>query len=208
MSIKKNLTFVFGLIGWFAIVGQYYLMVNARTTSVLETTIRFFSFFTILTNSIVAIYFTRLFISQLKNTINPSKPGTLTAVTVYITIVGLVYQVVLRQVWQPEGFQKLVDELLHTVIPLLVILFWYLYENCSTIKYTQITKWIIYPLVYLLCVLLLGSISSWYPYPFINVAELGMAKVLLNSALLILLFVLISSIFLFLGKKIARNKTI
>jgi len=47
--------------------------------------------------------------------------GVITAITVYITIVGLVYNVILRFLWKPEGLQFIVDELLHTVIPLLLL---------------------------------------------------------------------------------------
>lgn len=194
--MKKHLSLIFASITWFAVIAQYYLMIENRVTPIIETSIRFFSFFTILTNSLVAIYFT---LSILKKK-NIDKPGTLTAVTVYITIVGIVYQIILRPIWKPTGLQMIVNELLHSVIPLLVILFWYLYEEKKTLTYKQLPMWLIYPFVYLLYILVRGSISNFYPYPFVDVANLGFAKVLSNSAILMLVFISIAALFITLGK--------
>lgn len=194
--MKKHLSLIFASITWFAVIAQYYLMIENRVTPIIETSIRFFSFFTILTNSLVAIYFT---LSILKKKII-DKPGTLTAVTVYITIVGIVYQIILRPIWKPTGLQMIVNELLHSVIPLLVILFWYLYEEKKSLTYKQLPMWLIYPFVYLLYILVRGSISNFYPYPFVDVANLGFAKVLSNSAILMLVFISIAALFITLGK--------
>lgn len=194
--MKKHLSLIFASIAWFTVIAQYYLMIENRVTPIIETSIRFFSFFTILTNSLVAIYFT---LSILKKKII-DKPGTLTAVTVYITIVGIVYQIILRPIWKPTGLQMIVNELLHSVIPLLVILFWYLYEEKKTLTYKQLPMWLIYPFVYLLYILVRGSISNFYPYPFVDVANLGFAKVLSNSAILMLVFISIAALFITLGK--------
>jgi len=200
--MKKTLSILFALIAWFALLTQYYLMLQNRVAPMGETTIRFFSFFTILTNSIVAIYFT--FISfKIKNRFLEiiNRRDTLTAITVYITIVGLVYQILLRHIWQPKGMQRIVDELLHTLIPLLVIIYWYLYENKSLLSFKQIPKWLIYPICYLVFILIRGYFSTFYPYPFVDITHLGLSKVLINSILLVLLFAGLSSIFIAVGRK-------
>ena len=199
--MKNNLSMTFAIIVWFAVIAQYYLMMGNRIASISETTIRFFSFFTILTNSLVAIYFT-IVIFKSKNGFAAiiDKPGALTAITVYITIVGLVYQIILRHLWHPTGLQLIVDELLHTLIPIMVIIYWYLYENKSLAKYKQIPKWLIYPLIYLTFILIRGKFSNFYPYPFVDVGNLGLSKVLINSGLLIALFSGLSAIFIRIGR--------
>lgn len=204
--MKKNLSILFAIIAWFAVLTQYYLMIENRVASIGETTIRFFSFFTILTNSLVAIYFTLSFSKEKKGFLTIiNKPGTLTAITVYITIVGLVYQIILRHIWEPKGLQMIVDELLHTLIPILVIIFWYLYESKSLVSYSQIPKWLIYPLIYLIYILVRGAFSDFYPYPFVDVGSLGLSKVLINSILLLGLFVAISAIFIKIGHLLKNN---
>jgi hypothetical protein len=203
--MKRKLAILFALIGWFAVITQFVLMIENRATSITEAILRFFSFFTILTNILVAIYFTC--IASLKNQESKliSKSGILTAITTYITMVGLVYQIALRHVWQPKGLQLIVDELLHSVIPVLVIIFWYLYETAKPAKYLQILKWAIYPLAYLLYILVRGSFSNFYPYPFVDVTNLGMAKALTNAGVLLLIFIIISAIFLFIRKSVIKR---
>jgi hypothetical protein len=199
--MKKYLSITFAIIVWFAVLAQYYLMIENRVASISETTIRFFSYFTILTNSLVAIYFT-LIIIQSRNSFAPiiGNPGILTAITVYITIVGLVYQIILRHLWHPTGLQMIVDELLHTLIPIMVIIYWYLYENKSSSTYKLIPKWLIYPLIYLTFILIRGNFSNFYPYPFVDVGNLGLSKVLINSILLMALFSGLSAIFITIGR--------
>ncbi|CAN5624989.1 Pr6Pr family membrane protein [soil metagenome] len=204
-NMTKNVSALLALLGWIAVITQYVLLIDNRTVPVMESTIRFFSYFTILTNALVAVYFTVLFFSKHIPYFIKSNPGLLTAITVYITLVGLVYQVVLRQVWEPQGIQMIVDELLHTIIPLLVIVFWALYETSIAIQYSKILLWSVYPLVYLVGILIRGSFSGYYPYPFVDVNSLGLTHTLLNAALLLVLFSMMATVFIFVGKKVIRR---
>jgi|SRR5690606_21883034 len=199
--MKRILAFSFAVVGWFAIVMQYVVMAENRVIPLGEATIRFFSFFTILTNLLVAGYFS----AEVFRTKHPETPnhrtGTLTALAVYITIVGLGYQILLRHLWSPTGWQWFVDELLHSVIPVFVIVYWYLYEPSVGMHFKRIVVLLLYPFIYLAYILLRGSLSGFYPYPFLNVAKLGLAQVLINSFLFALVFVLLAFIFVGLGRR-------
>ena len=118
--MKKVIAFLIALAAWYAVISQYFLMLDVRVVDIPETTIRFFSYFTILTNILVAVYFTAVIIQGNSRHRLLSAPGALTAITGYITMVGLIYQIALRHLWQPEGQQWVVDELLHTIIPIAV----------------------------------------------------------------------------------------
>ena len=85
---------------------------------------KFFSYFTILTNLLVAICFTYLYFNK-KSKIKTwfSSPKTLTAINVYILVVGLVYNLVLRPLREAKGLEILADELLHAIVPLLFMIF-------------------------------------------------------------------------------------
>ncbi|MFD2037294.1 Pr6Pr family membrane protein [Belliella marina] len=197
--MKRNLATLFAIIAWFAVIVQFYLMVENKVSPIPETIIRFFSFFTILTNTLVAIYFSSQIV---KGSLSRffEKPGKLTAITIYILVVGLVYQFVLRQVWDPTGMQKLVDELLHAATPIATLVYWVLYENKKKIHWNQVPFWLIYPGVYLIFILVRGHFSGFYPYPFVNVAEIGYQQALINSLGVLLLFVLLSSVMILVGK--------
>lgn len=202
--MKKILAFGFAVIGWFAVITQYVLMLENSAVSMGEATIRFFSFFTILTNILVAVYFSFQVFEAKHPKLRIHRPGTLTALTVYITVVGLGYQILLRHLWSPTGLQWLVDELLHSVIPVLVILYWYLYEHTTAVDFRRMVTWLLYPFVYLTYIILRGHISGFYPYPFVNVTDLGLAQVFINSFLFALVFVLVSFVFISFGRKIQR----
>ncbi len=202
-SGKKSILFFLFVLGWFALVAQFYLIIANRVAPIPETIIRYFSFFTILTNLFVAVCFSVLLLkssSRLGNFF--SKTKILTAITVYITVVGIVYNLILRFLWKPKGLQWAVDELLHTIIPLLCIGYWITYVAKSSLKWQDAFPWLIYPFVYIIFILIRGSLSSFYPYPFIDVDQLGLNRVLVNSGFLTLSFLLISFIAIAVGKKL------
>jgi hypothetical protein len=134
-----------------------------------------------------------------------SKPKNTTAITLYITIVGLVYNVILRFLWAPTGMQKVVDELLHSVIPLLVLLYWILFVPKKELEFKNIFPWLIFPAVYLVYTLIRGAFFSFYPYPFVDVILLGYNTVLLNSFCMLLAFLFFGTLFIGIGKLKSRN---
>lgn len=206
-SLKRRWAILAAVILWFAVGTQLILLLQHRTANVGETLIRFMSYFTILTNILAASYFTVIAFTNAGNRWYRffARPGTLTAITVYILVVGLVYQVVLRKLWEPSGLQLLADELLHSVNPLLVLIFWVLYEKVDQVHWNQVLFWMIYPLLYLAFILARGEISGFYPYPFVNVGELGLPAVLINSFFLCLLFLFLAAGFVLAGKAITRH---
>ncbi len=192
---------IIAILGWTAVVLQFYLILLNRTASVAETIIRFFSFFTILTNILVAFCCTMLWLrpgSSLGRRF--SMPGTLTAITVYITIVGLVYNLVLRSYWEPLGLQLVVDELLHSVIPSIFLIFWIVLVPKNKLQWKEVLPWLIYPLVYILFIIARGTLSGFYPYPFIDVSKIAYHDALINTLGLLIGFLVLSLLLVGIGK--------
>lgn len=206
-SFPRPFLALIALLGWFALVTQFYINLSLKQNPLPEIIIRYFSYFTILTNQLVATCYSTLLLAP------GSAAGrffgrqqTLAAITVYIIIVGLIYNTILRFLWNPQGLQAVVDELLHAVIPVLAVICWLLYAGKDKLQWKDISSWLIYPLVYLAYVLLRGTLSGFYPYPFIDRAVLGTTKVLVNAAGITLLFTIISFAFVALGKYIAKRQ--
>lgn len=192
-------------LAWFAVLLQLYLIIENRIRPIFDTIIQFFSYFTILTNILVAVCFTMLLLqseSARKNFFASSK--VLTAVTVYIAIVGLVYNLILRNIWKPQGIQYVVDELLHSVNPVLFILFWVIFVPKKALQWKDAFPWLIYPFIYCIYILIRGALSGLYPYPFIDVNNLGYNNVLINTGFLFLAFLLISLLFVAIGKLMTK----
>jgi hypothetical protein len=106
----------------------------------------------------------------------------------------------LRNLWHPEGLQLVVDELLHSVIPVLFLLYWLIFVPKGLLQWKNVFSWLIYPVVYIVFVLLRGKSSRFYPYPLINVNDLGYSKVLLNCCGLFIAFLLLSLLFIAIAK--------
>lgn len=195
-------------LAWFSVIGQFVLMLQNRQVDVTETIIRFFSFFTILTNILVALYFTSRI--ALFNKVTVSKifnKGALTALTAFILVVGLVYQIILRGTWKPTGFQLIIDELLHSVMPFFVLIYWVLYAEIADLKFQNLKNWLWYPAVYFMYIIIRGHFSNFYPYPFINVSEIGYLQVLVNFLLVSVFSLTIMGALLYIGHKI-KNTTL
>ena len=189
----RIIAFIGAALGWSAVITQFYLMISNRVVSIPETTLRFFSFFTINTNILVALCFTFIFLRS--NSVLGrffSKTATIAAITVYITIVGIVYNVILRSTWDPQGMQKLVDELLHSCIPVLFIIFWLIFAPIEELQWKNAFPWLIYPIVYMIYAIVHGVITKFYPYPFVDVNKLGYNKALLNAGAVLLVIFLLS----------------
>jgi hypothetical protein len=181
---KKSVSgvYIFGsLISVIAVGLQLWVTLNNREVSILHTIIRFFSYFTILTNSLVAIYFTYLWLFPLtKLGMFFKKFSTTTAITVYIVVVGIIYNVLLRSIWPVTGWGKVADELLHSFIPMYFLVYWLFFTERKQLKWSDAIPWLYYPLAYLIYTLIRGTITHTYPYPFVNVNKLGYQQTLMN----------------------------
>jgi hypothetical protein len=192
--------------GWFALIGQFYLIIASKQASVPEIIIRYFTFFTILTNILIAVASSVILLVPRSGWGKFfSKTTTLTAITVNIVIVGATYNTILRFIWSPQGLQLVVDELLHLVIPALFILFWLVFVSKGRLKWSNIWLWTIYPLVYLAIILLCGAFSGYYPYPFVDVAKLGYPQALLNCLGIAVALVIVSLLFVGIDKLMGKR---
>jgi hypothetical protein len=195
-------------LGWFALIAQLYLNLSSKLASVPELIVRYFSYFTILTNLLVAVCCTSLLFAPVSRwAVFFSNPKTLIAITVYIVVVGIVYNTILRFLWKPTGLQQLVDELLHAVIPLLFLFFWIFYSIKAGLKWKDVLPWLIYPAVYCVYALIRGSFSGFYPYPFIDLDKLGLSRALINIAGLTTAFFVLSLIFVAIAKWMSKKQT-
>jgi hypothetical protein len=200
---QKTFIVVGTCLAWFSLIAQFYLIIQNRQASIPETVFRYFGYFTILTNIMVALCFSALLF---KRNSFFRKPTVQTAVTAYIFLVALVYNTVLRGVVKPEGFSKVVDELLHVVMPILFILYWFIYTDKKSLQWKHIFPWLIYPFVYIIYTLLRGSFVHFYPYPFLNVDQLGYPSVLINCIWVSFAFLLFSLLFVAIGKRMGKSK--
>ena len=195
---------------WFALILQLYLawdLWSLEGLSAAGIVMRFLSFFTILSNLMAAFWFTTLLINAPRSLANFfAQPKVQTAITIYITVVGLGYAILLRALWAPQGLQWIADELLHSVNPLLVVVYWIAFVPKKEIEHKDLLPWLILPTVYLIYTLLRGALVGWYPYPFIDVSALGYAKTFGAIFWLAIAVIVIADLFVLLAKGIVAIK--
>ena len=165
--MARKFAALIAVVGWLALGLQFAVMLVSPANESLAVTvrvIRFFSFFTILTNLLVAIAATAIAFFPLTCLGRYfSGPSVQAAVAVYITIVGIIYSLFLRTVWNPVGWQAVADHLLHDAVPLAFLVYWLLFGPKGNIGWTEPLKWLVYPLAYVAYSLARGALVSWYP---------------------------------------------
>jgi apolipoprotein N-acyltransferase len=125
------------------------------------------------------------------------------AIAVYIATVGITFNIILRNLLIIEGFSAIANELLHVVVPVLYVIYWIFFAAKARLKFSVIFSWLIFPLIYLAVILIRGAISGYYPYPFMDVTQLGYATVAVNSLAMIIGFVVLSILCIFIGRSLS-----
>ncbi|MBP4001342.1 MULTISPECIES: Pr6Pr family membrane protein [Pseudomonas] len=194
--LRRRLITSAAVLGWAGLVIQLYLIFFARLSvgaSLLGGLVSFFSYFTVLTNTLVAVVLTCA-VTERESAARRwfLQPWVSSGITVSIAVVGLAYSILLRHLWHPQGWQFIADELLHDVMPLLFLAYWWLCVPKGSLRLKHLPLWLIYPLVYFAYALLRGHLLGAYAYPFIDVALLGYPQVFVNAGGILLGFVLIA----------------
>jgi len=189
------------ILGCFSLLTQFYLSIESGLTPPHIVFFRYFAYFTITTNLLVAITCVMLLLapnSRLGEFLGRQK--TLTATTSYILVVGIIYNVLLRIIWKPEGVQLIVNELLHAVIPILFLIYWLTFVRKDELKWNSVWPWLLYPIIYTIYVFIFGAITGFYPYHFIDLGQLGLNTTIINACGITLFFIVISLLLVGISK--------
>ena len=201
---------VAAVLGWAGLSIQLYLIFYSRWTlaaSLLGGLVSFFSYFTVLSNTLVATVLTCELTSRESATRRWFlQPWVSSGIAVSIAVVGLGYNVLLRHLWHPQGWQWLADELMHDVMPLLFLAYWWCCVPKGALRLRHIAAWVIYPVVYFAYSLWRGHLLAVYPYPFIDVEKLGYPQVFVNAGGLLVGFVVIALVLIGLDRWHAGRK--
>ncbi len=164
--------------------------------------VRFFSFFTILTNIALALALLipaffgkhtmgRLFFHRTLQL----------ALTTAILIVGTVYQsLLLFDLWTRTGLSLVASLICHYVMPTLALIIWVVDPPCVYLGWRSLASSLAFPLVYLCWVMLQGAVTGWYPYPFLDLPSSGSGAVLRTISLLALGFLFAGAALIFIQR--------
>jgi hypothetical protein len=188
-------------LGWFAIITQYSLMAASAGPHLVERTINFFSYFTIISNILVALALTLPWLAP------RSRLGRFflaaavrTTIVAYIIVVAVVYHTMLSRLYHPQGWRLVCDIILHYVMPPVFVLDWVLFVEKRDLTWRLTLHSFVLPAVYLMWTAVHGVLAGFYPYPFLNVNRIGYERALINIGELILAFVCLILVLVGIGR--------
>ncbi|SCB35994.1 Pr6Pr family membrane protein [Rhizobium multihospitium] len=187
---------------------SYAAIVPGAHVSRLTMTLNFFSYFTIQSNLLLAMALLCAQIAPLSSIGQwASKPSVRSALFLYVGIAGIVYVLMLRDVWHPRGWQLLGDQILHYCVPLLYAVDWIFLSERGKLSWRDVLWWLAFPAAYSVYTLAHGYISRFYPYPFLDVRDIGLEAVLLNIGFLASALLALGGVLTFLDWVGARQRT-
>lgn len=208
-------------IGWFALVLQLILIVTVESDiSVAGRIVNFFSYFTILSNILAAIALSAAAYGATRSAL--VWPSVQTAIAIYIAVTGITYVLVLRNFCDdlaaggvtelpaycdPSTWAIVADRLLHYVMPVIYLLFWLLFVKKGGLSYRSIPWFLIFPVGYAAYTLIRGPGVNWYPYPFIDASLRSPSELVINIAVLVVVFAVIALLLVAVGRGMGRLRT-
>ncbi len=185
------------LLGWTGLGLQLWLTVNliiAQGGTPLDALWRYFGYFTIIANLFAAITLTLMALGR-------SNARRELAMVSAMILVGITYSLLLRNIWDPQGWQKVADMVLHDAMPLAALACW-LVRPHRTLVWRDAMYAVLLPVLYTIYAMVRGGAQGWYPYPFMDVAQLGAAQVALNCTVMGVAFGAMALLLVWLDRKL------
>lgn len=206
---ERLLTRLVAALAWFALALQFVLLLRAtwNTKGPALATLQFFSYFTILSNLLVASVCTAS-LAHSRSTLRRflTSASVRGAVALYIAVTGCIYLVILSSLWAPTGLQWIADTALHYAVPASYLMLWIFYAPRRTLAWSDALRWLAFPLAFLVWALVRGAWLHEYPYPFIDAGALGLARVLANAVGICLLFFVLGLVIVAFNRRFVHSR--
>jgi hypothetical protein len=201
----------FAAIGWLGLGLQYWLLTASGhpLADMPARTLNYFSYFTILTNLFVAVILTLPVVAPASRagrwTLQPSVRAR---ATMYLVVVGLGYHLLLSAGSTLQGMAAFGNVIVHYIMPVAILLDWLLFAPRGGLRWTDPLRWLRYPLVYFAWTVVHGYAADWWPYWFLNLPQLGLARSALAVAALLGLLLIAGFAFVATDRSLApRDRT-
>ena len=160
---------------------------------------RLVSYFTIQSNLLVAVTAVQLARDPLRDGRwwRPVRAAAL----VGITVTGLVHFVLLRPLLDLQGASWVADKMLHMVVPVLAVVGWLVAGPRPRAPWRDALTALVWPVAWLVWTLVVGAVSGWYPYPFLDVGAEGAGSVAVTCVGVTVLFLALAGVLSWLDRR-------
>ncbi|MGZ0149113.1 Pr6Pr family membrane protein [Kribbella sp. WER1] len=153
---------------------------------------RLFSFFTIQSNLIVLAVAAGL-------VLRPTRDGAFWGVArldslLGIVITGLVFAIVLAPQVHLTGWALAATIGFHYISPWTTLAAWLVLGPRPRLTWRAVGLAFVWPLAWLVYIFTQGAFTHWYPYPFLDVTDLGLPTALRNATLVLVLGLLLAAL--------------
>jgi len=154
---------------------------------------RLFSYFTIESNLLVLA---TAFVLALR----PAADGRIWRVVrldalLGILITGVVYDIVLAPMVHLTGAALAATVGFHYISPWAMILAWLVFGPRRRITWGTVAGAFAWPVVWLAYIFTQGAFTDWYPYPFLDVVDLGFGRALFNALVVVVIAIVFAVLF-------------
>jgi hypothetical protein len=150
------------------------------------TVVRFFSYFTVLSNA-MAVVLLVLLAARPGRDASPRFAIFRGAITVYMSVTGLVYALLIAPVAGDVGVpEPWIDWCIHVIGPIAVALDWIAHPPPVRLPGDSVWIWLLFPAAYLSYSSIQGPFIDWYPYSFLDPAQSGYGTVAMWSGIVLL----------------------
>ncbi|WP_344844175.1 Pr6Pr family membrane protein [Celeribacter arenosi] len=157
-------------------------------------------YFTLWTNVLVMVLFARM-----SSTGRFLGDSWLAALTLWMLIVMAVFHLLLGNDEPQRGLSWVSDTLFHTINPLLLALWWTICAPKSELRWRHAAVWLLWPLVYVIYAVTRGALTGFYPYFFVNLAELGWGGLMAWVMKFLIAFYVAGVLVVAIGRVISRT---
>jgi hypothetical protein len=179
VRLLTALTVLVAVVSQYAVSSTYWRSIGVQ--GIWGKTVDFLMFFTIESNLLAAVVMAVGAVRLLRRAPAPGRGWTTLrlAATTYMVTTGVVYNLLLRGLpTVPGGNLPWSNEVLHVVVPALVLLDWLLAPDRRALGYGAIGRVVVFPLVWAAVTLARGPVTgnevtgaaTYYPYPFLDPA--------------------------------------
>lgn len=176
--------------------------INGEFSTPIGRVVNMFCYFTIQSNILVGVVAlllaintkrdsTRFFVAQLTG-------------LVCVLVAGVVYHILLASEEHLEGLTVLTNFVVHTSAPIMFTLGWLFFNDHGRTTWRIVRLSLLFPIGWAIFAMIRGAIIHYYPYPFMDVVDLGYATALINMGVVTVFFIALFVGVHLLDRKIAN----
>lgn len=162
----------------------------------------FFSFYTNWTNILLVLIFLDLF----KGFSGLSSPVTCVTGLSSIIMVMIVYHFLLSATHHPVGIDKVTNVIMHYIVPVIFTLFWITCRHIGDLNWSDLYKFILFPMAFLVFTYVKAAITAEYPYDFLNYNLNGFSGVAPIIGAIVVLILFLGSLAIIYDNKVSDTQ--